>query len=327
MELSNALRTSALCYDYSGYGLSTGKASESNCYADIRAAYTYLVAERRIAPSRIVLFGRSLGSGPTVDLAAQLGRQLGGVVLIAGLTSCVRVVFNSVTTMKFDMFANVDKMEAVEVPVFCVHGSNDDVVPFSHGLELYRKARYAVDPLWIHEAGHNNLESTRFIAEVFARYAEVLKEFRKWKPPPPPPVPAGAGGDGDGGEQGQGQGHGKRRESFGALAKAAGCFGVSKNAASLDGGGGGLVRHSRRRSRAAAAAQSLPANEFPSTSTSLASTSVELHSAVKWDNDKRRTSMPNIIQDGETEDHHHHPSLAKKKSPSIDGHCQAAVVL
>lgn len=207
-----------LCYDYSGYGLSTGKSSEANCYADIDAAYNYLTTEKRIPPKRIVLFGRSLGSGPTVELASRLGRNLAGVVLIAALTSCVRVVFNSPSTLKFDMFANIDKIHRIGVPVFCVHGMLDDVVPFAHGVELARRARYPLEPLWIRGGGHNNLEGTRFQYEVFLRYMKVLAEFRRWHPPMDDLDGTGAGANAN-----------KRRESFGALVKAAGCFGVARH--------------------------------------------------------------------------------------------------
>lgn len=184
VELSQSLKTSVLCYDYTGYGLATGKPSESNCYSDIRAAYTYLVSNMRIPPKRILLFGRSLGSGPTVHLAASLKANLGGVVLIAPLTSCVRVVFNSVpSTPRFDMFPNIDKIHDILVPVFCVHGMVDNVVPFNHALQLTRRARYPLEPLWIRDASHNNLESSRFQYQVFLRYMTVLQQFRRWQPP------------------------------------------------------------------------------------------------------------------------------------------------
>lgn len=211
LQLSNSLKTSVLCYDYSGYGVATGKSSEANCYADIRAAYTYLISEKRIPPNRIVLFGRSLGSGPTVDLAVSLGSNLAGVVLIAALTSCVRVVFsNAPSTAKFDMFPNIDKLPHINAPLFCVHGMMDDVVPFSHGLELSRRARYPIEPLWIRGAGHNNLESSRFQYEVFLRYMKVLEEFRRWKRPAEEEAPI--------------PNHNRRRDSFGAFGKVAGCF-------------------------------------------------------------------------------------------------------
>lgn len=224
LELSNALKTSVLCYDYSGYGLATGKPSEANCYSDIRAAYSYLISERHVESSQILLFGRSLGSGPTIDLASELRCELGGVVLIAALTSCVRVVFSSALTMKFDMFVNIDKIPKVCVPIFCVHGMMDEVVPFIHGVHLSRRARFPLEPLWIRGAGHNNLESSRFQMDVFARYAAVLREFAQWSPPPPPPPMPEHTPSHNGGKGGSPT---RRRESFGALAKAAVCFGVN----------------------------------------------------------------------------------------------------
>ncbi|XP_008339213.2 uncharacterized protein [Malus domestica] len=42
IELSIHLRVNLMGYDYSGYGQSTGKASEQNTYADIKAAYKCL---------------------------------------------------------------------------------------------------------------------------------------------------------------------------------------------------------------------------------------------------------------------------------------------
>lgn len=239
LELSNALNTSVLCYDYSGYGLATGKPSEANCYADIRAAHHYLTSVKRIPPNRILLFGRSLGSGPTIDLAVSLGPNLGGIVLIAALSSCVRVVFNNTThTPRFDMFANIDKIRHVCVPIFCVHGMMDDVVPFNHGLQLSRAARFPLEPLWIRAAGHNNLESPRFQYEVFLRYMKAMHQFRRWQPPVEP-------------EKSPSSATTRRRDSFGALVKVAGCFGP-RNEEQADG-----ERWRRRGQRISAGSQTL----------------------------------------------------------------------
>jgi hypothetical protein len=48
-----------LGYDYRGYGLSDGKASEQNTYRDIAAAYNYLIDQQQIAPERILLFWKA----------------------------------------------------------------------------------------------------------------------------------------------------------------------------------------------------------------------------------------------------------------------------
>ena len=69
-------------YEYFGYSVAPGQPSEAGCARCIDAAYAHLVRERRYRPERVVLFGRSIGSVPTVDLAARCDRGgLGGVVL------------------------------------------------------------------------------------------------------------------------------------------------------------------------------------------------------------------------------------------------------
>lgn len=43
IELATQINVSVIIYEYSGYGLSTGKPSEENLNADIRAAYRHAV--------------------------------------------------------------------------------------------------------------------------------------------------------------------------------------------------------------------------------------------------------------------------------------------
>ena len=65
--LSRQLRVNIFAYDYTGYGLASdeGRPNEAQCYADIDAAYDYLRLRMHIPASQIVLYGRSLGSGPS----------------------------------------------------------------------------------------------------------------------------------------------------------------------------------------------------------------------------------------------------------------------
>jgi pimeloyl-ACP methyl ester carboxylesterase len=139
-DLARVLRVNILAYDYTGYGKSTGTPSEENCYSDIEAAYHYLTEVRHIRPEQIVLYGRSLGSGPSCYLAtktAQQGRGVGGLILQSPLLSAYRVAFNFRFTMVGDKFANVDYAPRIACPVFIVHGTQDEVVPFWHGENLF----------------------------------------------------------------------------------------------------------------------------------------------------------------------------------------------
>ncbi|WZZ68154.1 hypothetical protein YC2023_079524 [Brassica napus] len=66
-----ALHSEFSGYDYSGYGQSTGHASESNTYADIEASYKCLKEKYGVIDDQLILYRQSVGSGPTVDLASR----------------------------------------------------------------------------------------------------------------------------------------------------------------------------------------------------------------------------------------------------------------
>ena len=75
--------------NYRGYGASTGKPSQQALVADAVAEFDALSADPRIDPRRIVVVGRSLGSGVAVQLAAQ--RPLKALVLATPFDSLTSV--------------------------------------------------------------------------------------------------------------------------------------------------------------------------------------------------------------------------------------------
>lgn len=163
-DLARVLRVNIMAYDYTGYGKSQGTPNEHACYADIEAAYRYLLTVRKLQPEQIVLYGRSLGSGPSCYLAAKTareGRSVAGVILQSPLLSAYRVAFNFRFTCPGDRFPNIDYAPFIRCPVFIVHGTQDEVVPFWHGQELFLALPQAwrSKPFWVEGAGHNNIEA------------------------------------------------------------------------------------------------------------------------------------------------------------------------
>ncbi|XP_062561051.1 alpha/beta hydrolase domain-containing protein 17B [Armigeres subalbatus] len=156
-------------YDYSGYGMSTGKPSEKNLYADIDAAWHSLRTRFGVSPENIILYGQSIGTVPTVDLAARY--EVGAVILHSPLMSGMRVAFpNTKRTWFFDVFPSIDKVSKIGSPVLVIHGTEDEVIDFSHGLSIYEKCPKAVEPLWVEGAGHNDVE-------LYNQYLDRLKKF------------------------------------------------------------------------------------------------------------------------------------------------------
>jgi fermentation-respiration switch protein FrsA (DUF1100 family) len=141
-------------YDYPGYGLSTGHPSESGCVAAINAAYDYLTKEMHIPPERIVLYGRSLGSGPTVDLASR--KPIGGLILEGAYLSIYRVVTHY-RILPWDVFNNLAKISSIHVPLLSFHAQNDHVIPFWQGEKLYDAYNGPKTHFWVPGADHNTI--------------------------------------------------------------------------------------------------------------------------------------------------------------------------
>uniref|UniRef100_A0A8C9G0R3 Alpha/beta hydrolase domain-containing protein 17C n=1 Tax=Pavo cristatus TaxID=9049 RepID=A0A8C9G0R3_PAVCR len=160
--LGSRINCNVFSYDYSGYGVSTGKPSEKNL--DICFLRRY-----GVSPENIILYGQSIGTVPTVDLASRY--ECAAVILHSPLMSGLRVAFpDTRKTYCFDAFPSIDKISKVTSPVLVIHGTEDEVIDFSHGLAMYERCPRAVEPLWVEGAGHNDIE-------LYAQYLERLKQF------------------------------------------------------------------------------------------------------------------------------------------------------
>ncbi|KAH7670655.1 putative alpha/beta hydrolase protein [Dioscorea alata] len=169
LELSIHLRVNLLGYDYSGYGRSSGKPSEQNTYADIEAAFKCLEENFGAKEEEIILYGQSVGSGPTLEMAARLPR-LRAVVLHSPILSGLRVMYPVKRSYWFDIYKNIDKIPLVNCPVLVIHGTSDEVVDCSHGKQLWELCKEKYEPLWLKGGNHCDLE-------LFPEYIRHLKKF------------------------------------------------------------------------------------------------------------------------------------------------------
>lgn len=173
--LGSRINCNVFSYDYSGYGVSSGRPSEKNLYADIEAAWQVLRNKYNVSPENIILYGQSIGTVPTIDLASRY--ECAAVILHSPLMSGLRVAFPETRkTYCFDAFPSIDKVSKVASPVLVIHGTEDEVIDFSHGLAMYERCPRAVEPLWVEGAGHNDIE-------LYAQYLERLKQFISFELP------------------------------------------------------------------------------------------------------------------------------------------------
>ncbi|KAI3853136.1 hypothetical protein MKX03_004381 [Papaver bracteatum] len=182
IELRAHLRVNIMSYDYSGYGASSGKPSEFNTYYDIEAVYNCLKRDYAIKQEDIILYGQSVGSGPTLHLASRLSR-LRAVILHSAILSGIRVLYPVKVTLWFDIFKNIDKIRHVNCPVLVIHGTSDDIVDWSHGKRLWELSKEKYDPLWIKGGGHCNLETYPDFIKHLRKFMNAMEKLTIVKPP------------------------------------------------------------------------------------------------------------------------------------------------
>ena len=133
--IAKNLKCNVLVYDYSGYGESGGIPMEKNTYRDVKMVYEWVVSNVTKHEHNVILYGQSVGSGPSCYLASRRD-NVGGLILHSPFTSGMRVLTPSRALACLDIFPNIDRIKKVKCKVFIIHGKKDVEVKFEHGYVL-----------------------------------------------------------------------------------------------------------------------------------------------------------------------------------------------
>jgi fermentation-respiration switch protein FrsA (DUF1100 family) len=145
---------------YRGYGGSSGHPTEEGLIADANTAYDY--ATELYSPSRIVLWGESLGTGVAVALAAE--KPVSRVILQSPFTSTADIAasrywYVPVRLLMKDQFRSDLRIAKVTAPSLVMHGDRDRVVPISLGERLYEMIQAPKRFVRFPGAGHLDLSA------------------------------------------------------------------------------------------------------------------------------------------------------------------------
>jgi len=162
-----------LAYDYPGYTWSEARKgrccwrfSEEAVNSFAAAALDWLMRTRNIPSHKIVIYGRSIGSGPATQLVAdRADLRFAGLVLESGLSSIIGVKCCFLAKLPWlaciDMFQNSAKIQRVGCPTLFLNGTEDGVTSIQSNAELLAGAATNaawVSRVWVHGAGHNDLK-------------------------------------------------------------------------------------------------------------------------------------------------------------------------
>ena len=165
--------------EYRGYAGNPGSPSEQGIYRDGEAFFRALSARPGVDPARIAVWGRSIGGAVAVRLAAA---GHGGALVLESPFRSVRTLlrdagawlFYGLSVLGSYRFDQEGLIGRVEAPILIVHGTADEVVPFSHGRRLHEAARAPKTFAAIEGGGHNDLWA-RHAREVWGAAEAFLR--------------------------------------------------------------------------------------------------------------------------------------------------------
>ena len=166
---------SVAAVNYRGFGLSKGRPGEDVLAADALAIYDRLAQREDVDANRIVLFGRSLGSGVAVQLAAN--RPVRAVVLVSPFDSLRSIAAKQypifpVSLLLKHPFDSLAHAQDIEVPLLTIAGERDELIPPEYSRRLHDAwagpKRWSLVPGADHNDIHTHPDYWRAIGEFLA---------------------------------------------------------------------------------------------------------------------------------------------------------------
>ena len=166
-------------FDYRGYGESEGKPTPRGVFEDSVSAIAHVRTRADVDPTRLLVFGQSLGGANAI--AAVGSGQREGVRAVAiestfySYSSIASEKLSGAGLLVGDSYAASKYVAAMApIPLLFIHGTNDAVIPLSHSQRLLADAREPKRLVEVKGAGHLEPMSE---ARFGTTYQRVLADF------------------------------------------------------------------------------------------------------------------------------------------------------
>lgn len=159
--------------NYRGYGKSTGKANQEALYEDGLAVYEYALS-KGARPERVVVMGRSLGSGVASMLAGS--REVKGAVLITPFDSISAVAADNFPKLSVSLLLGSSFLPSVEwarkakAPALLLAAERDGLIPPQHARNLAEAWAGETEFHVLPAVGHNDISNS-------SDYYPLINEF------------------------------------------------------------------------------------------------------------------------------------------------------
>jgi pimeloyl-ACP methyl ester carboxylesterase len=170
------LNYEVIMMDYRGFGKSTGRRTSDAMKRDTQ--FIYEIAKKRYSEDKIIVYGRSLGSGFAARLASKNNPRM--LILTSPIYSLQRAIQRYLPFMPAKPFLRYNLptyhyLKNVRCPIKIIHGSDDRLVPISTAVDLSEINPELSRLYVILRAGHIDVHQF----EEYHRVMEEIFEERK----------------------------------------------------------------------------------------------------------------------------------------------------
>lgn len=160
-----------LMVDYRGFGKSTGRRSQKAIKRDLQEVYNKI--KELTTEDRIILYGRSLGSGFAAKLASMNNPKL--LILDAPYYSLTNVTKRYAPFMPLSLLIKYPLptykwLKYVQCPIHIIHGTNDKLIPYKTSVKLSQINPKLTKLHSVIGGGHKNLNN-------FESYHKMLDDI------------------------------------------------------------------------------------------------------------------------------------------------------
>ncbi|MCK5686327.1 hypothetical protein KAJ27_19490 [bacterium] len=151
-------------FNYRGYGLSEGTPTEKNLFDDSISIYDHFASKPEIMKDKIVIFGRSLGTGVAVYLATK--RKAWKIILISPYDSICAVAQDKypwapVKMLLRNPFYSIKRAPGIKTDLLCFYCTVDKVVPRHNTKKLLKNWGGKVTEFEISDQNHHTIYNDR----------------------------------------------------------------------------------------------------------------------------------------------------------------------
>ena len=160
-----------LMVDYRGFGKSTGRRSQKAIKRDLQEVYNKIKEET--TEDRIIVYGRSLGSGFATKLASINNPKM--LILDAPYYSLTKVTARYAPFMPLSLLIKYPLptykwLKYVQCPIHIIHGTNDKLIPYKTSVKLSKIKPKLTKLHTVIGGGHKNLNN-------FESYHEMIHDI------------------------------------------------------------------------------------------------------------------------------------------------------